>query len=400
MNKFFKDSSIYVFGQIVANLPSFLLIPYLTRKLGADGYGVMSYYIFYMTLFGIFVGLCQDGAVARYFYFYGKRNLKSIVIVGYIYATFISFCILITAYFLNLKIIMLISLISLTQAMLSVQLAIRQCQKKPISYVVIQIATSFFIVFFTIFLLEYFSEDLVFYRFLALFLANLLAVLLAYYFLKGYKIRFSKNNFKISFLYIFSFGFPLVFHHISGLLKGQFDRVLIYNSYSNAQLGIYAAAFNIALIFNILLTCVNKATLPYYYEALKNKKLNGKKIRQLSLVFLPFSFLPVCIILLIPNSVFLWFLGGEFVGTKYYTALFILGFSFVPTYIILVNYLFYYAKNKIISICSVISCIIYLIVLFITSKIDIKFIPLSMIISNLVMLPMLYYETMKIKEEK
>lgn len=400
MNKFFKDSSIYVIGQILANLPSFFLIPYLTRKLGADGYGVMSYYAFYMSLSIIFVGLCQDGAVARYYYFYGKRNLKNIVIVGYIYAIFVTFFIFIFAYFINSKIIMIISLISLTQVMFSVQLSIRQCQKKPLSYILIQISVSFFVVFFTIFLLEYFSENLIFYRFLALFLANLLSALMAYYFLKGYKIKLSRKNFKLALFYILGFGFPLVFHHISGLLKGQFDRVLIYSSYSNSQLGVYAVAFNMALIFSTLIMCINRAILPYYYEALKNSTLNSNKIKKLSLIFLAFSFLPVCFVILVPDRLFLWFLGSEFQGAKYYIALFILGFSFIPSYLVLVNFLFYYAKNKIISICSVISCLIYLIILFITSKIDIKFIPFSIIISNLSILPILYYEVGKIKEKK
>lgn len=59
------------------------------RKLGPEGFGELSYYLA-TALLGIFIGLSQEGAVARYFYFYGKRALNSVVKAGYIYNIFIS----------------------------------------------------------------------------------------------------------------------------------------------------------------------------------------------------------------------------------------------------------------------------------------------------------------------
>ena len=61
------------------------MLPYLTRKLGPDGFGELSYYLTMLSLFGIFVGLSQDGAVTRYFYFYGKKALNTIVKAGYLF---------------------------------------------------------------------------------------------------------------------------------------------------------------------------------------------------------------------------------------------------------------------------------------------------------------------------
>ncbi len=67
-----KDSAIYLAGEILSKAIPFMLIPYLSRKLGVDGYGELSYYQTYIALFVIFLGLSQDGAIARYFYFYGN----------------------------------------------------------------------------------------------------------------------------------------------------------------------------------------------------------------------------------------------------------------------------------------------------------------------------------------
>ena len=399
MNKLFKDSSIYLIGQILANIPAFFLIPYLTRKLGADGYGVMSYYAAYLSIFVIFVGLCQDGAIARYFYFYGKRNLNNIVIVGYAYAFLIGLGIFIISFIFKSPIFMVLGVISFTQAMLNVQLSLRQCQKKPLSYVYIQLLVCVLTFGFTIFILELNDENLVFYRFFALFLANFISVVVAYYFFRKqkFKIKLTKNIFKTSLLYIFSFGMPLILHQLSLFMKGQFDRVLIYNMYEPKELGVYAAAFNIALILNIFIVCVNKAVVPYYYEALKQGKIDAQKIRKLSLLALMCVPVAGVVALLIPQSFFIWFLGDEFSGAKHYAVLFIIGFCLVPSYLVLVNFLFYHAKNKVISINSVISSVVYLLALFITASVDLKLVPLSLIVSNLVIIPLLYYQTRKIK---
>ncbi len=80
-----KDSVIYLAGELISKAFPFLLLPYLSRKLGVDGFGELSYYQTYLTLFVVFLGLSQEGAVVRYFYVYGKRSLNLVVNIGYIY---------------------------------------------------------------------------------------------------------------------------------------------------------------------------------------------------------------------------------------------------------------------------------------------------------------------------
>lgn len=80
-----KDSSIYLIGELSAKCVPFLLLPYLSRKLGVEGFGELSYYQTFLPLFVIFIGLSQDGAVARYFYVYGKHSLNLVVKTGYAY---------------------------------------------------------------------------------------------------------------------------------------------------------------------------------------------------------------------------------------------------------------------------------------------------------------------------
>ena len=50
-----KDSFIYLIGELFAKSLPFLMLPYLTRKLGPEGFGELSYYLTWLALFGIFI---------------------------------------------------------------------------------------------------------------------------------------------------------------------------------------------------------------------------------------------------------------------------------------------------------------------------------------------------------
>ncbi|MBV6529143.1 oligosaccharide flippase family protein, partial [Ursidibacter maritimus] len=171
-----KDSFIYLSGEIISKSVPFLLLPYLSRKLGVEGYGELSYYQTFLSLFVIFIGLSQDGAVARYFYVYGKRSLNLVVNTGYAYALCMGSLILIICWVVKSEIIAYIVLTAIFQVFLSVQLSIRQCQKQAISYTIIQLSSSFIAAVMTVAMLEIYQTQLVEKRFLALLFANSIVV--------------------------------------------------------------------------------------------------------------------------------------------------------------------------------------------------------------------------------
>lgn len=156
--KILKDSFIYLIGELLNKVLPFLLLPYLTRKLGAEGFGELSYYLTILALLSIFIGLSQDGAVTRYFYFYGNKALDLIIKVGYLYNIIFSSICLLIAWVLKSEIIAYITLIATVNSFLSVQLAIRQVQKQPIPYIIIQFLSSVSMVILTICMLEFFWE--------------------------------------------------------------------------------------------------------------------------------------------------------------------------------------------------------------------------------------------------
>ncbi|OOR98187.1 flippase [Haemophilus paracuniculus] len=399
--KAIKDSVIYLGGELLSKSIPFLMLPYLSRKLGVAGYGELSYYQTFLALFVIIVGLSQEGAVARYFYFYGKRSLNLIVNTGYAYTAVVGSLILLGCWIFQAEIIAYLAISAIFQSFLGVQLSVRQCQKQAIPYAVIQLLLSLFSVAITVLMLEFYQTDLVEKRILAILFSNLIVFSIAY-FLYSRKLpkkkSYSIKQYKTSLFYLFSFGLPLLLHHASLYLKGQLDRIFIYHQFSEIDLGLYAMGAQIAAVLMILIQAVNKAMIPYLYEGLKTKKISRNKVYQWAIYALLFVPIPAFIMWLIPESVVVWLLGEQFVGTKYFIVLFLISTTLAIPYLVLVNYLFYYGKNKLISICSVISTIIYVVSLMILANTQIDYVPYASIIGAISLLPMLYIMTRKVGE--
>lgn len=388
-----KDSGIYMLGEILTKAMPFLLLPYLTRKLGTVGFGELSYYQALIAFLLIFLGLSQHGAVARYYYFYGKQAVNMIVTSGYLLNGLTSLLLIVVFIILKSEIMVYVTLVAMFQSLIDVQLSLRQCQKKPVSYIKLQFLYSALNVLLTIILLEIFSNSLVEKRLLAMLLSGAIAFTVSYYFyIRGVNkpFRYSRRQYTIGIRYILFFGLPLFLHGLSGVIRGQFDRILIYNNFSESELGIYSAGFQIASILSVLIMAMNKAIVPYYYEAVKKKVLTKEKIFRY--FFLSFLFIPIPAIIawLLPENLYVMFLGDGFSGSKYFVILFLISMATNISYLVLVNFLFYHGKNMHISIASVFSTVIYVVSLLLIMRWGVDYIPYSGIIAGLLILPVLY----------
>lgn len=399
--KILKDSLVYISGEIISKMTVFALLPYVSRKMGAAAYGEFSYFMAYSAVFSLILLLSQDGAVTRYFYFYGKRGLNLILHTGYSYTIMMGLIMISIGLFLQAELMTYLVISVVFANFIAVQLSVRQCQKQATSYFCIQLYSTIISTSATVLALELYETNLVEKRILATLFANIFIFFTIYLLFNrknNIKHRFSFKKYKIAFLYILSFGIPLMLHNISGVLKGQLDRFFIYHRFSEVELGIYAMGATIASAYTLLLMAVNKATIPYYFEYLKNKKINLRKIQK----FVIFSFfivpLPSLIAYILPENIFIWLLGEQFQGVKYYIVCFLFSNGLFIPYALLVNYLFYYNKNKYISLCSILSTIIYVGVLSLLIQSKIEFIPLASIISSLTIVVILWFITFRLSQ--
>lgn len=397
--KILRDSVIYVIGELFAKIVPFLLLPYLSRKLGVEGFGELSYYQTYLYLLGIFLVLGQDGAVARYFYFYGKRSLDLVVHSGYAYTLFLGGVMLLICWLMQAEIMAYVVIATIFQSFVAVQLSIRQCQKQALNYTIIQILSGLISTLSTVVMLEIFKTDLVEKRFIAVLLANILVFFIAYIFYKknNYRTRsFTFSQYKMGLLYIFGFGFPILLHQLSLFVRGQLDRIFIYHQFSEKDLGLYAMGAMIASVANVGIMAINKATVPYYYEGLKQGKLSLNKIHKWTLLSLFFVPIPALIVWFVPENMITWLLGEQFLGVKYYIIMFLIATTLSIPYLFLVNYLFYHGKNQWISLCSMSVMLTYLLSLLILMTQKIEYVPFASIVGAIIILPILWIMTNRV----
>ena len=383
-----KDSSIYVTGEIVAKSLPFILMPYLARKLGPEGYGELSYFLTWVAIMSIFVGMSQHGAVARYFYKYGKRSIGLVVNSGLLFSFITIVPFVIYGVLTSNEVLLLITFCAFSMSILSVQLTLRQCQRRATYYTVIQLLSSLLSVLLTIALFEL-IQSVPANRLLAIASGNMVcaSVCFVLYFKNKNSLKLMNiNNLKKALYFILAFGGPLIFHHLSLFAKGTLDRLFIEDSFGLVQLGLYAASFQLVMIIQVLFSAVNKAIVPYYYSALKNKALTKKSIftyASYSLLIVPIS---VTFFSVIPETWYLLILGEEFMGVKELVVAFSFGTSLFACYFILVNYLFYFGMTGIVAKINVLSALIHVFCVLLLSTFSMKYVPFSLFISNVVLI--------------
>lgn len=391
--KLLKDGLIYLGGEIFAKALPFLLLPYLTRKLGAEGFGELAYWQTVCILIFIVACLAQDGAVSRYFYVYGRRNLRNLVFAGTLYTAVPTAVGLISALCTQSLLLAATVGAAAAQSLLATQLSLRQCRKQAAAYAGIQIGSGIAATLLTVGLLEYTDGMMLEKRFAALLVGQAAAALPAFLLTQTHtpSAKISPRRLLLSLRYLLCFGLPLLPHQLSLFAKNQFDRILIFHYYPKDELGIYAAAAQLAAVVSVLLMAVNKAAVPHLFGALKQKTLTIRRLRRWAAYGLAAAPAAALITFLLPESLLLAVVGRQYAGIHAYTVLLVANAALSLPYLILVNYLFYLGKNTTISAISLISAVVHLLLLFLLAGQALYWIAGALICSNLLGLLLLWY---------
>lgn len=401
MTSIIKDSVLYLIGELVSKALPFILLPYLTRTLGPAGFGDLSLYQVLVSLIFIIVSLNHEGAIARYYFFYGKRAVALVVASSCLYSSIIFLIGGFFAIVFQSEILFILLLCAYTQSLINTQLVIRQMQKRVNEYLLIQVGSSALSLLLTFAIFEFIVASAS-ARIVIVAMSNILMSVLTLSFIAGgvfsdfKKINISYSKLKTSFLFLFSFGAPLLIHNISLYSKGQLDRILVYKTYTENDLGFYSAGFQIASILAIILMSLNKALVPYFFENLRSGKLTFAKIKRWVLYAAVFVPIPALIGYLTPDELYTFVLGDEFIESKVYTVIFLLGIAVTLPYFIVINYLFYYGKTKLISVSTAISSILHVIMVLSIGQLSLIFMAYSLFFTNVFTLIIIYFYSNRI----
>lgn len=292
------------------------------------------------------------------------------------------------------------------QTLIQNQLALRQCQKRPFSYLAIQLGLALGNLLWTVLIFQFFAGDTtdkVAQRLIAIILAHGVTFVAALAWAKyqfAIKFRFTPKRLKLGLGYILTLGLPLLLHGLSYTIKGQLDRVLIHERFSSHELGVYSAGVQVASSLTIVIMAVNSALVPHLYERLKSQRMTVMQLHRLFWLSLMVPVMLTAMAWAMPSSLMAWLLGSDFAQSQYYVVMFVLAFSLIIPYLLLVNFLFYHAKSAQISLCSVISTVVYLVALWVLSGVSLAVVPYATIISGVVILPLLYYYTLQVEKVK
>ena len=371
-------------GELFARALPFALLPYLSRKLGAEGYGELSLYQAWISLVIIGVSYAQEAAIIRYAYYYGYRSLGLLLGVGYFYSTFVTLILCIISYLLNSEFMLIVVLCSYTQTLVKIELTVRQAQKQPSLYVLIQAMTTILSVIFTLIILEAVNSSAT-GRMMAVLLANGLVSIVFIFVCHKNSFKYSYRQYRMAFLYLIFFCTPLLVNNLSSFFKGQFDRVFIEDQFSLSELGEYAVGYQLASVVFIVSFVIYRAVEPLYFSKLKSG-LKLETINRNVFFYGGICIVPYFVSFYIPREFFEALLGAGYPNIHKYTQPFILSFSINALYFIYCSYLSYFGRTKDIALINVYSLLLYLILLYVFSEYGLWAIPYATVFSNVLLL--------------
>lgn len=390
----FKDGFFYVLGELISKAVPFLILPYLSRFLGLDGISDLIYYTSVVVVITLLLGISQDGAISRYYFRYGTRTIGLPISVSFFYSLMAFVLITCIALYLEDLILLVCSFTSFTSVIMTTQLVYQQCQKNAFVYFLLQLMHAL-VSMLALFIIFEYLEASVEGRLVSIALANLACVILAVILIYKDTIVFRRllilHNMKLALGFLFAFGFPLLLHQFSIISKNHLDKIILSELLDKEFFGLYAVSFQVATALSVFLVALNKAALPYYFEALKQDRLSIVNLRCLVFFGGALFQVPALISLMIPDQFYVFVFGYDFSGIGMFLPGFLLGFGLMAPYLVLVNFLFYKGETFLITISTLASSLLYLALLVLFASFYLNLIVYTLFISNIFLVLFLLY---------
>lgn len=359
-------------GDILGKLIGFLILPYLTSKMGVAEYGLLTLYLSFIQILIIFISFSGQGLLPVKFI---QESENSSLIFRYdniSLSIFVSislyFIFTLVKLFFNINISFIdgffILSASLVQGINIINLSHLRISQSYTLASVGQFSLSALNVLFTIVLFSVFSGTAT-YRLIAVTLSFLLVQLFYSRFIYSrIHIDFSKRNGPVrqSYKELMHYGMSLWPHHGSYWIKSSIDRFFIAHYMNVSIVGVYGLALQLASILMLFFSVLNQAVQPFIYRYLNDS--NFIKVKKIQYIYIGSVILCSVIYYTLMPIIFPYLFNVKFTGALSYFNYLIPGTMFMCIYYIYTNVLFFYKKNKIISFITSCSMIVHLLGVF------------------------------------
>jgi len=364
-----KNISGFAFFNVLNSAIPFLLLPILTAYLSPEHYGVVD--IFYNTTLIItpFIGLCIVQSIGRFYFekIVLSRFVSTVLVVllstGLIItALSLVFNIVFEDYLLGYDIppylIFLAFLYTLFTQISEILLALWRVSYKVAHFGIFRVSKTALDLGLSIFLiasLGYGWEGRIYPQVIVAFLFAIIALYLLY------KLGYLKNlkadkTYKKEAL---SYSVPLIFHTFGGYVINFSDRFFILIMLSMTDVGVYSVAYQIGMVMSLVQNSFNQAWVPFFFQKLKEDTDSARrKIVQITYIYIAFLVVTTLLIYLCIPLIYKYFINESYVDGASLIIWVLLGFLFNGIYKMLVNFLFYDKRTKLVAVLSIGSAIL------------------------------------------
>lgn len=357
---FFKIAGGYLLSNILFLSIPFLLMPYLTRALSVEDYGLVGLFqtltVFLVSLFSLssnsYILRAKYSNVDKGYFF----NVIVLVFFIYVLISPVIYFVLYKYVTDNKFLLLLAFLTTFPMIVLNCILALYQSENLVFKYTILQNSLSLTNVLSSIFLIIFVFNG---YegRIYGIFISYFLIMMLALYSLNKNGYLKSKKLEKSLINDAFEFGIKLMPHILGAFLITYYSRFFITNNYEEYSFGIYFLAFQLSSILGVVFDSFNKANTPYVFKLLgENKIFEWKKhCKKINI-----GLTAIFIFIIFVNEFILKYLVGFIVGDKYLDAVVILKVLLIMQVVrgFYLNYssvLAFYKMNVVQSIMTIIS---------------------------------------------
>lgn len=364
-----KASFWFVICNIVQKAMSVLTIPIITRMLSTSEYGIYSVFnsygntlIIFATLSvyanGYYVGMKRyDDDKLRY-----TSSVSGLMffLTTALFVIFLVFKHTVTAYTgLAFSVWVLIFIWIYGQSMVNLWFTENRYEFKYRLIVAATIFTAISTPFLKIVLISLFEKkgiDKSLGAILGLVIPVAIVGLLALFAmtLKG-KTLFVKNYWKFAL----AFNIPLIPYYLSQTILNQADKIMIERIDSASSAGIYSVAYSLAMTINIINSAINGSFTPWQFQnmAKGNYKIVAKVI---NIIMLLLAAANLMLIFIAPEIIKV-FAAKEYMQAIYVIPPVTIGVLIIWLTQVFINAEFYFEKNKLIAMSSVMSAILNII---------------------------------------
>ncbi len=359
-----------ILGPVILNGINFFTVPIFTRMLGTENYGIVSIYTTWVQVLSIVMGIQTGGtiAVSKTYFPEEEQNayFSSALFLSCVTSSLIT---LLTVIFIQpisafMKLDRVIVLLMLFQSFGAYVINFATLKfiyaKEAAKNFFVSVLVSISSVLISLVLIvgiDRFSERywgrIIGYALPNIVIGSVLAVMI----LARGKTFFNKGYWK----FCLPLCLPLIFHHLSQIVLSQCDRIMLQQLLNdNGTVGIYSLFFTFVHILNILWSALNNTWVPFYYDDVKQNRIDVILRRSKNYIFL-YTTLCIGFVLLAPEVVKL-FASEDFWSGMHLIPLMAFSCYMMFLYSFPVNFEFYHKKTLLIA-CGTCSAAVVNIVL-------------------------------------